>query len=124
MYLRGLSFEKVDLYKSDSDKFIIGKEGIIPPLKSLQGVGETVARNIVSEREKREFISKEDLINRTKASVTVVEALENHGCLNGLPESNQISLFSVWFCYKYVIILLTTRGSIFKEWENPLFDLF
>jgi DNA polymerase-3 subunit alpha (Gram-positive type) len=95
MYLRGLSFEKVDLYKSDSDKFIIGKEGIIPPLKSLQGVGETVARNIVSEREKREFISKEDLINRTKASVTVVEALENHGCLNGLPESNQISLFSV-----------------------------
>ncbi len=28
------------------------------------------------------------------------------------------------FCYKCVIMLLTTRGSIFKEWENPLFDLF
>ncbi len=40
MYARGFKFERVDLYKSDSDKFLIGKDGILPPLKSLDGVGE------------------------------------------------------------------------------------
>ncbi len=47
MYARGFNFEKVDLYRSDSDRFLIGENGILPPLKSLEGgVGETAARNI------------------------------------------------------------------------------
>lgn len=94
MFARGYSFEKVDLYKSDSDKFLIGEKGLIPPLKCLEGVGETAARNIVKERERQKFISIEDLVNRTKISKTVIEALRDHGCLNDLPESNQISLFT------------------------------
>ena len=95
MFARGYAFEKVDLYKSDSDKFLIGEKGIIPPLKCLEGVGETAARNIVRERERQKFISIEDLVNRTKISKTVVEALREHGCLNELPETNQISLFNI-----------------------------
>ena len=51
----GYNFEKVDLYKSDSDKFLIGENGILPPLKSLEGVGETAARKIVKERENEKF---------------------------------------------------------------------
>ena len=78
-----------------SDKFILGENGIIPPLKCLEGVGETAARNIVKEREIEKFISVEDLINRTKISKTVVEALRDHGCLSNLPETNQISLFNI-----------------------------
>ncbi|EOD00618.1 PolC-type DNA polymerase III [Caldisalinibacter kiritimatiensis] len=95
MYARGFKFEKVDLYKSDSDRFLIGNEGIIPPLKSLQGVGENAARRICKEREKGKFISVEDLVNRTKVSKTVIEALRNHGCLDGMSESNQLSLFNI-----------------------------
>lgn len=95
MYHRGLKFENVDLYKSDSDRFIIGKEGILPPLKALEGVGENAARKLVEERELSTFISKEDLIKRTRVSRTVVQALEEHGCLGDIPESNQISLFSI-----------------------------
>lgn len=95
MYARGLKFEKVDLYKSHSDKFLLGDSGIIPPLKGLDGIGENAARKIVEEREITEFISIEDLINRGKVSKTVIEALKNHGCLNGLPDSNQISLFNI-----------------------------
>ncbi len=93
MYARGFKFDNVDLYTSHSDKFIIGKNGIIPPLKSLQGVGENAARNIAAERIKGRFISIEDLITRSKISKTVVEALENHGCLDGMSQSNQLSLF-------------------------------
>lgn len=95
MYKRGFKFERVDLYKSDSDKFIIGEEGIIPPLKSLQGVGENAARNIVNERKKSKFLSVEDLVNRAKITKTVVEALRVHGCLKYMSESNQLSLFSI-----------------------------
>lgn len=95
MYARGYKFEPLDLYKSDSDKFIIGENGIIPPLKTLDGVGETAARKIAEERNRGKFISIEDLIMRTKVSKTVVEALKDQGCLNDLPESNQISLFNI-----------------------------
>ncbi|MGN9164070.1 PolC-type DNA polymerase III [Tissierellaceae bacterium HCP3S3_D8] len=95
MYARGFKFQNVDLYKSDSDKFIIGENGILPPLKGLDGVGENAARNIVEEREKAQFISIEDLVSRSKVTRTVIEALSNHGCLDDLPESNQISLFNI-----------------------------
>lgn len=95
MYARGFKFQNVDLYRSHSDEFIIGEDGILPPLKGLDGVGETAAKNIVKERELGRFISKEDLINRARVSRTVIEALTNHGCLDDLPDSNQISLFNV-----------------------------
>lgn len=95
MYARGFKFQSVDLYNSDSDKFLIGKKGIIPPLKGLEGVGENAAKKIVEERNISKFISIEDLIKRGKVSRTVIEALTNHGCLDSLPQSNQISLFSI-----------------------------
>ena len=93
MYMRGFKFQNIDLYKSHSDKFLIGEDGIFPPLKGLDGVGENAARKIAEERSKGRFISIEDLVMRTKVTKTVVEALLNHGCLDGLPESNQLSLF-------------------------------
>lgn len=95
MYARGLKFQKVDLYKSHSHKFLVNEEGILPPLMGLDGVGENAAKKIVEEREKSKFVSIEDLIGRTRVTKTVVEALQNHGCLEGLPESNQLSLFNI-----------------------------
>ncbi|NLY47105.1 MAG: PolC-type DNA polymerase III [Tissierella sp.] len=95
MYARGFKFQNVDLYKSHSDRFIIGEDGILPPLKGLDGVGENAARKIVEEREISKFISIEDLVSRAKVTKTVIEALTNHGCLDGIPESNQLTLFSI-----------------------------
>ncbi len=95
MYARGYNFQSVDLYKSHSDKFLMGENGILPPLKGLDGVGENAARRIVEEREISNFISVEDMIERTKVTKTVIEALTNHGCLDEMPESNQLSLFSI-----------------------------
>ena len=95
MNLRGIEFLKADLYKSHASKFLIEEEGIRIPLSAIQGVGENAAKNIVEAREEGEFISKEDLNKRGKATKTVIENLENHGCLVGLPESNQLSLFNL-----------------------------
>ena len=93
MYKRGLNFLKVDLYKSEATKFKIEEDGIRPPLNALQGVGDNAAKSIVECRENGEFISKEDLRLRSKVSKTVIETLDNHGCLEGMQESNQLSLF-------------------------------
>ena len=95
MYTRGFTFDRVDLYRSDSDRFLINEKGILPPLKALDGVGENVARKIAEEREIKVFMSIEDLVKRGKATRPVIDALKGHGCLDSLPESNQISLFNI-----------------------------
>ncbi|KJF26020.1 DNA polymerase III PolC [Clostridium aceticum] len=93
MYCRGIGLLPVDLYKSDADRFMITGEKLLPPLKSLQGVGQNAARSIMAARENGEFLSLEDLRDRTKVTKTVIEALIQHGCIQDLPRTNQLSLF-------------------------------
>ncbi|WP_371369050.1 DNA polymerase III PolC-type [Sporomusa rhizae] len=94
MYLRGFSFSKVDLYKSDAAKFQIVENGLLPPLGSLQGVGGSAAQNIVAARKNTTFSSIEDLRSRSRVSKTVIDILKKHGCLEGLDDTNQIMLFA------------------------------
>ncbi|MGK0466398.1 PolC-type DNA polymerase III [Clostridium sp.] len=93
MFKRGIKLLSADVYKSEAVKFIIEGDSIRPPLSALEGVGENAAKSIVLLREQGEFISKEDLRIRCKVSKTVIETLANHGCLKGLPETNQLSFF-------------------------------
>ncbi|TLS37367.1 PolC-type DNA polymerase III [Pseudalkalibacillus caeni] len=90
---RGLSMQKVDLYRSTASEFVVDGDSLIPPFNSLPGVGTNAALNIVKAREEGEFLSKEDLQQRSKISKTVLEYLDDHGCLEGLPDANQLSLF-------------------------------
>lgn len=94
-YYRGIEILPVDLYNSDSDKFMIIDRKLLPPLRSLQGIGKNAVKSIVEARQQGEFISLEDLRNRTKVTKTVIETLVAHGCTEGLPETNQLSLFSL-----------------------------
>ncbi len=93
MNLRGFQFESVSLYESDPTLFVIRDNGLLPPLVSLKGLGETAAKNIVVAREKGPFSSIEDLCNRSRIGKDVQEILEKHGCLSMLPKANQIELF-------------------------------
>lgn len=93
MNARGINFLPIDLYKSDASKFQIVDGGIRPPLNALQGLGTAAAQNIVEARKDGEFLSHDDLRIRAKASKTVIEILQQQGCLEGLPETNQLSLF-------------------------------
>ncbi|MCA1200287.1 PolC-type DNA polymerase III [Priestia flexa] len=90
---RGYSFKKVDLYESSADEFIIDGTSLIPPFNSIPGLGTNAALNIVKARKDGEFLSKEDLQQRGKVSKTILEYLDNHGCLESLPDQNQLSLF-------------------------------
>lgn len=90
---RGFSFQKVDLYKSKATEFVVDGNSLIPPFNAVDGLGTNAAINIVNVREDGEFLSKEDLRTRSKISKTVLEYLDNHGCLEGMEEKNQLSLF-------------------------------
>ncbi len=90
---RGITFAPIDLDKSDSYKFIIEDSSLIPPFKTIDGLGGTVAEKIIEEREKQDFISKEDLSKRGKVSKTLIEKMTLMGIISDLPESNQLSLF-------------------------------
>ena len=93
MYQRGFSCERVSLMESDAENFRIVDGRLIPPFCALQGLGQSVARNIVEAREEAPFTSIEDLSNRAKVGKSLIETLQNHGVLNGLPESDQLQLF-------------------------------
>ncbi|MBR7552926.1 PolC-type DNA polymerase III [Allobacillus sp. GCM10007491] len=90
---RGFSFQKVDLYRSNAKDFIVDGNTLIPPFNAVDGLGTNAAINIVKAREEGDFLSKQDLRERSRLSKTVVEYLDEHGCLEGLPEENQLSLF-------------------------------
>jgi DNA polymerase-3 subunit alpha (Gram-positive type) len=91
--LRGIRFVKVDIYRSDPAKFIITPEGLLPPLASLQGLGDNAANYLAAARAEGAFLSIEDLKNRARLSSAVIEVLLKHGCLQGMTESAQLGLF-------------------------------
>lgn len=95
MYARGINFLPIDIYNSDSVKFQITKDGLRPPLNALQGLGTSAAQNIIEARRGGPFLSIDDLRIRAKISKTVIEILQKNKCLDGMPESNQMSLFGI-----------------------------
>ena len=93
MFSRGFGVEHVDLYKSDSERFIVLEKTLLPPLASLDGVGQVAAKGIVEARKSGKFTSIEDLKNRAGINKTAIAALKDHGCLKDLDETDQMSLF-------------------------------
>ena len=94
MYLRGFSCDPVDLYASDAEKFILRENSLLPPFTALPGMGQKAAQAIVEARQYGRFISIEDLATRSHIPTPAVELLREHGCLDGMMESNQVELFA------------------------------
>jgi DNA polymerase-3 subunit alpha (Gram-positive type) len=91
---RGIKFANVDLYESEATTFKVKDDKTIyPPFSSIDGLGDTVANKIVKEREKRHFLSIEDLQKRGKVSATLIDRMRMMGILDGMDESSQLSLF-------------------------------
>ncbi|MEG2232767.1 MAG: PolC-type DNA polymerase III [Bacilli bacterium] len=91
---RGIKFANVNLYKSEAVNFVIdGEDTLIPPFRTIDGLGDTVAQKIVEERKKGEFLSIEDLAKRCKVSGTIIDKLRIMKVLDGMDESSQLSLF-------------------------------
>ena len=96
MFKRGFAFLQVDLYKSHSSKFTIEDGALRLPFTAIKGLGETAAQTIIEAREEEDFFSKDDLLQRTKISKTILEQMDKIGCTDGLPDSAQITLFDMF----------------------------
>ena len=95
MVERGYKFANIDLYRSDATRFVIDHENkaLIPPFITIDGLGENNAITVVEERKKGKFMSKEDLLRRTRLTSTNVKDLDDMGVLSDLDETDQLSLF-------------------------------
>ena len=91
---RGIKFLPVSLTESAAKEFLpAGDHAIRLPFLSLNGLGETAALRIVEEREKSYFFSVDDLQIRAALNKSVVEILRSQGVLDGLQETDQLSMF-------------------------------
>lgn len=94
MMARGVELLTVDLYKSDATVYKIEDGKIRLAFTSLNGVGENAAKALQQARDTgEEFISAEDLRNRSGVSSSVIQSLRDMGALGDIPETNQLSLF-------------------------------
>lgn len=94
MLERGFKFKMVDLNKSDASNWLIDGDSLIAPFRAVPGLGLNVAKQIVAAREEKPFLSKEDLAERGKVSKTLIDFLTENHVLDGMPDSNQLDLFS------------------------------
>ena len=93
MLARGYKFLPVDLFRSDAFAFKPENGKVRMPFSALGGLGDKAAEKIVSVRENEEFLSIEDLAMKAGLSKAVIEILRGAGALNGMSETNQLTLF-------------------------------
>jgi DNA polymerase III subunit alpha, Gram-positive type len=99
---RGYHIRNIDINKSLADSWAVdaADNAIIPPFTVISGLGRDAGQSVVDARNQLDkdgkpipFLSKEDLHNRTKLSESDIEELTRLGSLDGLGETNQMSLF-------------------------------
>ena len=91
---RGINFLPVDLHESEATIFTVKDDNNVrPPFSAIDGLGDVVAKKIVEEREKRDFLSVEEVQYRAKVSSTLIDKMKLMGIFDGMSESNQLSLF-------------------------------
>ena len=95
MYARGLEFLPLDIYRARATKFQIIDGKLMPPLSSIDGMGDKAAEAVEEASKDGPYLSRDDFRQRTKASKTVIDYMAELGLLTGLPESNQLSLFEM-----------------------------
>ena len=98
-YLRGFTFERMDLYQSEALRFTMDEEKgtLRPPFVSVAGLGETAALSLAEQRKGKRFISIEEVSAACpKVSKTHIELLKDAGAFGDMPETSQMDLFSMF----------------------------
>ncbi len=94
-YMRGLKFLPVNMYKSDATAFLPENGKIRLPFMCLSGLGGGAAEKLAAARDSfgDEIFSIEELRQRSGVTKAVIETLRANGVLDGIDESNQLSMF-------------------------------
>lgn len=94
-YVRGFEFTPIDLQIVKPDKFQIVGDKLMPSLKSIEGIADTAAKNIVEGCKNNTFTSIADLKKKCKIGDSVADKLVALGIIKNLPKSDQLSIFDI-----------------------------
>ncbi|MCR4797650.1 MAG: PolC-type DNA polymerase III [Lachnospiraceae bacterium] len=95
MYARGFAFLPMDLYESDAKNFKIVDGKLLPPFKTIEGMGDTAAESLAIAASQKKFTSVDDIKNRGKITQTTIDKMKELGIISGLPQSAQLSIFDI-----------------------------
>ena len=93
MYARGYEFMAPRLDKSKALKFWVEDGKVLLPFVALDGVGATAAQSFYDAYHEKPFDTVEEVMKRTKLNKTSIQALRDYGVFDGLPETDQLSMF-------------------------------
>lgn len=85
----------LDIYKAKASKFQIVDGRLMPPLSSIDGMGDKAAEAVEEAAKDGPYLSRDDFRQRTKVSKTVIDYMADMGLFGDIPESNQLSLFDL-----------------------------
>ena len=89
MTSRGIKFLPIDIMKSEATTFVMEDDGLRLPFASLDGLGESVAFDIVNKRKERTFTSKKDVLKRTRLNQTLFNEFNDLRAFGNLPEEDR-----------------------------------
>lgn len=90
MTRRGMIFLPVDINKSEAMTFKMEENGLRMPFKTIDGLGASVALDIVKQRKTAPFLSKDDVKQRTRVNKTLFEKFEKYGAFKDLNTENDV----------------------------------
>ena len=90
MTKRGYNFLPIDINRSDATTFTMEDKGLRMPFSAIDGLGASVAYDIISKRTEKPFTTREDVKERTKINKTVFEKLEQFGAFKDLNVENSV----------------------------------
>lgn len=92
MYARGIEFVPLDIYKAKAREcIIIDDTHIMPPISSIEGLGDKACEQVEEAAKQGPFISLNHFREMSKVTKTNVEKLVELGILKGLPEHDQLT---------------------------------
>ncbi|MCR5523242.1 MAG: PolC-type DNA polymerase III [Clostridia bacterium] len=114
MMARGVEILPVDIYKSKATRYMVEDGKIRLPFSAIPGCGGSAAEALEKARYKKiytekedgtqeevvtdeisEFLSVEDVQQRSRASQAIMDTLESLGAFESLPKSTQLSFFDM-----------------------------
>ena len=93
VYCRGIEFLPPSLEHSEALKFTVKDNKLVMPFAAVNGIGESAAISLVEEYRKKPFVTREEVMKRTKLNKTTVNYLKEYGVFDGLSETDQMSMF-------------------------------